>query len=268
MNSKPTLPLIHQLGRTGGTVICKCIGSMNKVALLSEIHPLGMSLYNPFIQANEWYKVFTEKDVEFINSTEFDFCEAIQFIYEKLTAHNKIPVIRDLTHLDYYGIPYIDNPQCKLLLAERLKKHFDLYQFANVRHPIDQYISTKSLAVFSKDDRMNIPMFLSGYLAFAKQAKSMGFIRYEDFTLEPDNALQIMCAQLRIEFDPDYKDKWYLNTCITGDVDKGDNYASRALREKEIVPLPRREAPIDLVTLFRKHDAYHAALDLLGYENK
>jgi hypothetical protein len=238
---------------------------MGNVALLSEIHPLATSIHDPFCQANDWYKVFTEKDIEYISSTEFQFSEAIRFIFEKLTAHDKLPVIRDWTHFDYFGIPFVDKPGLKLLSAERLGEHFNLLQFATVRHPIDQYISIKTRKMFSRDDRMNIPAFLSGYLAFAKEARAMGYIRYEDFTRDPDGILRNMCAHLKIDFDAGYKDKWYSNSFMTGDVDTYGIH-SRGLAFKEIKPLPRMEVPIDLPALFDQHDEFYTALDLLGYK--
>jgi len=245
---------------------------MKNIALLSEIHPLATHIFNPITQANDWYKVFSAQDIEFIKNKNFQFHEAIQLIYEKLSSEDKTLVIRDWTHFDYFGIPFIDNPQFKLLLAESLNNHFSLFQVTTVRHPIDQYISTKSRALFAKDNRMNIPAFLSGYLAFAKKAESMGFIRYEDFTREPDKALKTICTKLRIDFDPGYNEKWHSNTHITGDTVHTDNTGklvipSRGLHFKKIKPVPRKEFPQDLPAIFRKYVDYYAALEILGYED-
>jgi hypothetical protein len=44
----PKIGILDNLGRSGGTLIGKCIGCMKHVALLSEIHPLGELIYqNP-----------------------------------------------------------------------------------------------------------------------------------------------------------------------------------------------------------------------------
>ena len=40
--NKPTIRLIHSLGRSGATVARKCLGVMEGVVLLSEINPKGL----------------------------------------------------------------------------------------------------------------------------------------------------------------------------------------------------------------------------------
>ena len=37
-----TIRLIHNLPRSGGTIISKCLGAQKDVILLSEIHPDGI----------------------------------------------------------------------------------------------------------------------------------------------------------------------------------------------------------------------------------
>lgn len=46
---KPKIRIFHNLGRSGGTLICKCLGCMEHIVLLSEIHPLGTNYYNPLL---------------------------------------------------------------------------------------------------------------------------------------------------------------------------------------------------------------------------
>jgi len=38
-DTRPTIRMIHHLPRAGGTVICKCLGAMGDVTLLSELSP-------------------------------------------------------------------------------------------------------------------------------------------------------------------------------------------------------------------------------------
>jgi len=46
---KPRIRLLHQLGRSGGTLISRCLGSMQGVVLLSEIHP-----FTPFVRVDQY----------------------------------------------------------------------------------------------------------------------------------------------------------------------------------------------------------------------
>ncbi len=50
--AKPAIRVLHQLARTGGTIISKCLGAMAGVVLLSEINPRGVETYNPLAQAH------------------------------------------------------------------------------------------------------------------------------------------------------------------------------------------------------------------------
>ena len=38
------LRLVHNLPKTGGTIISKCLGAQKNVVLLSEIHPRGQEM--------------------------------------------------------------------------------------------------------------------------------------------------------------------------------------------------------------------------------
>ncbi len=40
----PNVRILHQMARAGGTIMCKCLASMNGVVLLSEIHPRAVLL--------------------------------------------------------------------------------------------------------------------------------------------------------------------------------------------------------------------------------
>ena len=61
-SGKPPLRIVHNLARTGGTLICRCLGSMKGVAVLSEIHPMAAHLMNPVAQAREWFGLLSEQD--------------------------------------------------------------------------------------------------------------------------------------------------------------------------------------------------------------
>ena len=59
-----TIRLIHNLPRSGGTIISKSLGAQKDVVLLSEIHPKGVaiskklgaksSIFDPIFQSQIW----------------------------------------------------------------------------------------------------------------------------------------------------------------------------------------------------------------------
>jgi hypothetical protein len=42
---KQKLRMIHNMARSGSTLVCKCLGCMEGVVLLSELHPLATKFF-------------------------------------------------------------------------------------------------------------------------------------------------------------------------------------------------------------------------------
>ena len=109
---------MHNLPRTGGTIISKCLGAQKDVALLSEIHPNGNEIwkklkkpsapdtpiFDPIYQAKEWNGLFNVNEYEMIKNSNFDFLKKIELIYEKAEENNKNLIIRDWAFVDFFGI--------------------------------------------------------------------------------------------------------------------------------------------------------------------
>ncbi len=108
--------IIHNLPRSGGTIISKTISSQKNIVLLSEIHPEGSKvrkmmrvddeLGDPLYQFQTWYKLFSEKEYYEIKNSNLNFIEKIKIIYKKTKEQNKILIIRDWSFIDYFGVPF------------------------------------------------------------------------------------------------------------------------------------------------------------------
>ncbi|NBD19019.1 MAG: O-linked N-acetylglucosamine transferase, SPINDLY family protein [Cyanobacteria bacterium] len=252
--TKPKLRLLHNLPRCGGTIISKCLATMENNLLLSEIHPRGMDMFNPLQQAHDWFDLLTTKDFnELATSKPVSFVDAISRIHQRSEENNCNLIIRDWAHLDFFGVPWTNNLSYRLDLAETLKTHFDNIQAAIVRHPVDQWLSLCRLELLQ--GKLSLENFLQGYLEFAKIATEIGFIRYEDFTHDPDTQLQALCEKLETPFDPNYKEKWQTYKKITGET------ASQG----EITPQPRRHIEPEVLETIEKNEFYQEAITLLGY---
>jgi hypothetical protein len=105
--------------------------------------------------------------------------------------------------------------------------------------------------------------YCQGCLCFARYASEHGFHRYEDFTSDPDTVLRAMCAEIDLEFDAGYRDKWHRYTMITGDTEPS---LGRGSQKKEIVSMPRKAVDEALIERFRGNADYTKACELLGYE--
>jgi hypothetical protein len=257
--ARPTLRLIHHMARSGGTLISKCLGCMSGVLLLSEIHPLGTSHFNPLIQAQRWYGLLSSQDlVELKARGRVGFADAIELIRRRAEECSQRLVIRDWSHLDFTGVPFVARPAHRLLTAEALAPRYELRQVCTVRHPLDQWLSLSQLAVVQ--GRLSLEGYLAGYRRFAEVASAIGFQRYEDLTRDPPGVMKALCATLQLRFDRSFAARWRDYTFVTGDIggSRGGN---------EIQPVPRRPLAPELLRALAGNEDYRASLALLGYEH-
>ena len=265
---KPKIRVLRHLARTGGTLITKCLGSMDGVVVLSEVHPAVLNATNPMKQAVEWFGLVSKKQMlgwKMRRGPSFG-----QFIWacsEAAGSRGDVLVLRDWSHLDYYGLPFVKEPKMGAGLCDALMGMYEIVEACTVRHPIDQYLSLGKLPVIGEVDW---DLFLDGNLAFARYALACrggeglgGVIRYEDLTADPDGALRKLCSMLEIAFDGGYVDRWSSYTTVTGDTGQG---GSRGVREARIRPLGRKAVDEALVERFRGDGRYVEVCGLLGYE--
>jgi hypothetical protein len=257
-DARPTLRLVHHMARSGGTLISRCLGCMSGVLLLSEIHPLGTAQFNPLVQAQRWYGLLSSQDLAELRARgRIAFVDAIDLIYRRAADAGQRLVIRDWSHLDFTGVPLVAKPAYRLLTAEALVARFDLRQVCTVRHPLDQWLSLRQLAVMN--GKLSLDAFLAGYRRFAEQARGIGFFRYEDFAADPSAIMKELCRRLDMRFDRHFSERWSSYAFVTGDVSGS--------RGCQIKPVPRREAEPGLLDQLAASADYRTSLELLGYDH-
>lgn len=257
--SKPTIRILHQMARSGGTVVCKCLGSMEDIVLLSEIHPAIVNDLSVIEQAHEWFNLLSPEDIRWLTQKgSVEFGEAIAMICQRCMEQGKTLVIRDWSYIDFIGVPYCPQPFNRLTIVDVLRKRFSLVHTALVRHPIDQWLGLRRLV---RMENVTLEMFLHGYFGFAEHCVDIGFVRFEDFTRNPENQLRVLCDRMELNFDPGFRDSWASYTNITGDIygaGRGGN---------EIKPFPRREMEPGLVGRFEQNADYARSIEMLGYRH-
>ena len=77
--NKPPIRLLANLARAGGTLLSRCLGAMNGIVLLSEIHPIGTHIFSAQSQARDWYNLLTEAEA----NRKYSFSDAIRLIEER-----------------------------------------------------------------------------------------------------------------------------------------------------------------------------------------
>ena len=217
--------LIHNLPRSGGTIISKCLGAQENIVLLSEIHPYGVEiarkmnlncdLYDPIFQAHEWNGLFEKEEYEKIRSYNYNFEEKIHLIFEEVEMKNKKLIIRDWCFVDYFGIPYTE-PTYKNSILETLNEEFNISNIYILRHPLELYISCfKSFSFFK--DNYKFDFFIKGYEKFFLHALKGKIFKYEDFNDNPQDNLKNMCKILEINFNENFREN-LKNIKLSGDI--------------------------------------------------
>ncbi len=270
---KPVVRVLHHLARTGGTLVAKCLASMEGVCLFSENHPSGFlpegyDFFDIMVQAQRWHGLLSEQELKDWQSAvwpladrphvpEADprFLRAVALLQQRCTERGLRMLLRDWSHVDYTAKPFAFPPSYRPRLAEALEPSYRVVRTATVRHPLRQYVSL--LAFRPQDQPKPEPEeFCQGCLRFAEYAREIGFIRYEDFLQDPDAVLRTVCERLEFSFDPAYAQRWMHCQTITGDQSTAT----------EIRPQQARPVREELQATFEACDAYHRTLELLGYE--
>lgn len=243
------------LARSGGTLISRCLGCMERVALLSEVHPLGVRLIDPAEQAARWHGLLTPAELPKWAAGRGRYDELIALLDRRAGARGSTLVLRDWSHLDFLGVPFVE-PSFSSRSAQLLGPGARC--FATVRHPMDQWLSQQRLDILR--GRVDPAVYLRGCRAFAELAARVGFVRYEDFTREPEAELARLCTGLGAPYDERWPGKYRTYARVTGDAE------TMARAVGEIRTARPREPDTQTRAGFLANQDYTAACGLLGYE--
>ncbi len=261
MAEKPTLRIVHHLHRTGGTLISKCLASLPSISLLSEINPGAPEEFfvlDPVFQANFWLRLLGEQEARRLKGAPFR--EKITAVHAAASARGDSLVIRNWAYLDFFALPFADQPTNQLTLARDLEQDFELRQVTTVRHPLDQWLSWCAYRGSAKASDFTFAQFAAACLQFQTQSSALPVIRYEDFTADPHETMRQLCGILVLEFDPEFIKKWPYYHQITGD----DN--DRASGDWKIESRPRRPVSQQLLDEISGNHDYQTLLQHYGYE--
>jgi hypothetical protein len=260
---RATVAVVHQMARTGGTLVNRCLGSMRDILVLSEVHPRDPQR-KIARQAAAWFQLLGEDDLPWFREVSQQapdkaFADIVVRLAERAEARGRHLVLRDWSHLDFLGVPFVRDPPLRLLTEDALRDRCELRQAFIVRHPLDQYASCASRPAMGP--HLTPTRFLDAYLAFARAAADRGFQRYEDLVENPDQNLQRLCETLRIPFDPGYRERWPSYDKLTG-----DNFGpSRSFAKRQIVVMSGMSLEPAIRESLRRHHGFQECLTLLGY---
>lgn len=210
-----TIRLIHNLPRTGGTIVSKSIGAQKNIILLSEIHPEGVTmrskmkvnsdLGDPVYQSFKYYNLFTVEEYEKIKNSNIGFEDKIEIILKKTLLLGKNLIIRDWAFVDFFGIPF-SKPTYKNMLFETLKSKYKILNIYLLRNPLETLISCYNSLPFFKDN-YKFETFIKSYESFLLDTTDDRNFKFEDFCIYPEENLKRICKKLKIDFDENYLNK-------------------------------------------------------------
>lgn len=265
--SAPMVRILHMLPRSGGTVIARCLGCMDNVVLLSEVHPRAseeLTMLDPVWQAQAWFGFFADLPDAHRALADEPFSAKIGRISAEAMTRNSHLVLRDWTHLDFTGFPHVRDPSCRFSILDALQGAFAIRNVALVRHPLPQFRSHRALMLTGASDKSAFidkwftpEFFARAYLLYAREATKSGYCRYEDFLAKPERFMKALCASLDLSYDDGYRDRWRDYRTVTGAVEE---------RTDDIRTTPRVALPAALEVRLRASADYATACALLGYD--
>jgi len=248
-----TVRIIHNLARSGGTIFARCLGCMDSVALLSEIHPLTVGIFGATQQAAEWHGLQVPPGQSFVAN--------IGALAEAAAGAGKALVLRGWDHVDLMPCPHNGwVPSMHSELFDTLAGRFEVRRLALVREPLAMWASLRrhwAKATQPQYGDVSLADFLRGYRAFAEMAYTMPLVRYEDFCADPVGTLAEVCELLDLRFDAGWPGKWRHYRKVTGDI------ANQGERRGIAMPPPVRDPELEAKAA--GNPDYRVAVALLGY---
>jgi len=233
----PQIWVLHNMPRSGGTLVSKCFGSMEANILLSEIHPDAQHAlsFNALNQAQQWYGFLSELDWQ-----TSEFVDAITQIQNIVKENNKQLILRDWSHVDYLGPPVTNKPKGKPALLDVLSPYFDIRSIQLVRHPLDTWLSLRRLNLIQKSG-IGFEQFLTAYRCYLDNTNGDCRLVYEEFLKSPNDQLEAVCDKVGLYYDGGYQDKWFDFDKVTGDTSN-----SSSLRDKPVIEFRVRRECADI----------------------
>jgi hypothetical protein len=238
-----SIVLITNYSRSGGTILSKCLASLENTVLISEVNPGGY--FSVKDQAKKWYSIELKYDTYF---------DAVMELYEVCNKTNKRLIIRDWTFIDF--TPHTLNnyqPIGKFSNMELLNKKVNIQPIAFIRDAIDIWIS-----------RWMPPDFFPYYKNYTQELiiNNIPLFKYEDFCEDQEVILKAICNKADLDFSDNYKNYLRYDN-VTGD--NMTSVISRGKRSEIISPLKRRKIPNSVIKELNKNIDMIAANTIMQY---
>lgn len=259
-----TIRILHHWACSGGTILSRAIASLPNVVLLSEVHPLAhlrLATASPDYTPTDLIQQLCLPH----NGRDPVLCVAawngaIDALQQTLQAQQKHLVLRSHSHIDFFtGANCSEQPLVRRCLAPR----HALLELLSVRHPLDSWISIREQAWHHHFRFASLAEFCRRGLHMLEACSGLPLLRYEDFTLQPQTTLELICSVLQLPAQTDGPGEDLAAISLSGDSGRsGDAISPRPRR-----PLPdavQEELQRELASASH-HSPYQRLCTRLGY---
>jgi hypothetical protein len=258
-----TIRIIHHWACSGGTIISRAIANLDNVVFLSEMHPLA------YLRLSKPESVYTPTDIIQQlclphNHPDPVFCVAawrgaITALAAKVKEANKILVLRSHSHIDFFTGA---QPESDHFISRVLRDTFAINEILTVRHPLDSWISIQREGWDRHFRFGTFEEFCRRALLLVEASRGLPFIRYEEFTINPDQTIRTICDALGINHS-DSQSMALDKINLSGDSGRSSNLIMP--RERRPIPEPL-QIEIQLLQNERESSHYYKLCAKLGYD--
>ena len=249
--------LLHHFAGTGGTLIAKCVAAMPNVQLLSEVNPFSTiteSPGKPKFAPTDLIRLMRQSTRGVDSRVIVDlFLDGLRVIHRDAGRQGYRLVLRDHAHSHYCSGPdVLDQPDLRDMLAS----DFDLRSIVTVRHPLQSWLSLLDHRWHQHFRPSTLDEYCRRYLAFLDDHDGVPVVQYEQFLVQPEQTMQVICGQLELPFSDQFPHLFGAFR-LTGDSGR----ASDRIEVREPKPVPAAIAAEAAASLH-----YAALIERLRYE--
>lgn len=250
--SQSPIRTVHHLAASGGTLISKCIASMNNVILASEISPSGRPpvRWNPIGLITQLHASYP--NLLTLEDLQEHFLNQVQLSVKICVREKKDLVIRchDNLLFNQSKTPF-SSPLIEWL------KGYNVLSLVTVRDPIDNFLSA-SKRNWAGGVGNSITQYCNKYHEFLDCYSLAPILKYEDLCISPDSFMIKLCNYLNLEYNPSFLSEYRVHR-FTGDSGEGSKLLMPTLPAPKGLPSPIREEAMN-------SSAVHALYKRLGYD--
>lgn len=192
-----TVVIMNGMACIGGTLLVKCIASLPKTVILSEISPSGIAAqrFSPL----DPLEVATASYPELFDLVASErvgrFAERLAPILDRVDEWDLTLVIRNHSHSEFMTA----RPPQELMSSVFEVLGRDFFSFYLVRHPVASYLSARANGFIRMVGTFD--EYCQRYNMFLDNSKGAKIFKYEDFIRSPYRELRDICESVHLRYD-------------------------------------------------------------------